>query len=288
MPAVPPDDHALDAGASPVVTSKRVKSGHLLVHPRLDGRDVGWFILDSGAGAMCITPALADELGLATVGTVTAAGIGGSVPARIRRGGELVVGPLVMRAPTWVELDLAFLEEHFGVPVAGILGHDLFARAVVSIDAVTPRVEIHAPAAHALPAGGSWARLAIDDRLPCVEARFEGDRTATFRIDTGANGTLSFQADAVERWGLLEGRETRTTLTGGVGGFVQVPSGELEWFELGGRRLAPVAGVTFEREPGPLALPPHVAGTIGGGLLEPFTMVLDYRGRRVAFLPRGE
>ncbi len=282
-----PADVRFDPAVAPLVESKRANTGHVLVHPRLSGKDVGWFILDTGAGALCLSPKVGDELGLAEVGTVTAAGVGGSVPAKLRRGGELAVGPATLLAPTFVELDLAFLEPYFGVPVAGILGYDFFARAVVAVDYAAPRVEVYAPGAFALPEGEAWGRLVLDRRLPCVEATFEGDRTGIFRIDTGASGTVQFHAAAVERLGLLEGRDTKPMQVGGVGGSRSIRSGDLAWFELAGHRRAPLeAG--FEAEEGPQEISAHIAGTLGGDLLAPFTMVLDLPGRRIAFLPRPE
>jgi hypothetical protein len=173
------------------------------------------------------------------------------------------------------------------VPVAGILGFDFFARAVVAIDYATPRVEVYAPGAYALPEGEAWGRLVLDGRLPCVEATFEGDRRGIFRIDTGASGTVQFHAAAVERMDLLAGRETRPMQVGGVGGMRTIGGGELAWFELAGHRRAPLeAG--FEPERGPQDISDHVAGTLGGDLLKPFTLVLDVPGSRIAFLPRGE
>ena len=283
----PPDDVRIDPAASVVVESKLAQTGHLLVHPRLSGKDVGWFILDTGAGGMCITPSVSAELKMPLLGEVTASGIGGKVPAPVRRGGELQIGPLTLVGPTWVELDLEFLDAIFGVPIAGIIGYDFFARAVVAIDMVTPRVEVHAAADEAVAGGTGWARLVLSEHLPCVEASFEGDRKAVFRIDTGAVGTVVYHHSAVERWGLLDDRTVSKSRSGGVGGFVTVLSGELSWFELSGHRFEPVEA-TFEPKPGPLAVSPHVAGTIGGGLLEPFTMVLDYKTRRVAFVPRAD
>jgi predicted aspartyl protease len=286
-PADPPADARFDPAVAPLIESMRVKTGHVLVHPRLSGKDVGWFILDTGAGALCLAPEVGEKLGLAVLGSVTADGVGGNVPAPLRRGGELVVGPATLSQPTWVELDLKFLEPHFGVPVAGILGYDFFARAVVAVDYATPRVEVYAPGAYPLPQGEEWERLVLDNRLPCVEATFEGDRSGIFRIDTGATGTVTFNAGAVERLGLLVGRETKPVQVGGVGGTRTIRAGELAWFELAGHRRSPLEAA-FEPEPGPQDLSAHVAGTLGGGLLTPFTLVLDLPARRIAFVPRGE
>ena len=280
-----PDDHRFDATKPAELETMRASSGHLLVHPTLDGEDVGWFILDTGAGALCITPSVADPLGIEQVGTVTASGVGGLVQTKVRRGGSLAIGRLVLDEPTWVELDLDFLEPLLGVKIAGILGYDVFARSVVAIDYETPHVELVAPGEYELPSGATWQHLLLDDHLPCVEATLEGDRRGVFQIDTGATGTVTFHHAAVERWGLLDGRETATSRHGGVGGFRAIATGELDWFELAGRRFEPI-DAAFEPEPSTLWSSACVSGTLGGALISPFTMVLDHVHRKIAFVPR--
>jgi hypothetical protein len=112
---------AADARFDPAVPAAlelhRAPTGHLLARARLGADHEGWFILDTGAGALCLSPRAGTELDFPALGAVTAAGVSAAIPARILRGGPLVVGPLTLEHPTWVELDLDFLEPHFGVPV---------------------------------------------------------------------------------------------------------------------------------------------------------------------------
>lgn len=55
MPPAPADARfAADVPAALEV--RRARTGHLLVKPRIDGRDVGWFIFDSGAGNSTLPP----------------------------------------------------------------------------------------------------------------------------------------------------------------------------------------------------------------------------------------
>lgn len=280
-----PDDGAFDPDVEPTVLLERVPTGHLLVHPRIDGQDVGWFILDTGAGAMCIDQAVAEDLELESVGEVQAVGMGGKETTAFRRGKRFELGPFALARPTYVVLDLAFLRQHFGRDVAGIVGYDLFVRSVVEIETATPYLAIHDPARFAAPEA-AWQRLWIHGSLPCVEASFEGDRRGLFKLDTGANGTLIFHRPAVERLGLLEGRETTSSMSGGVGGMAETRMGELAWFELGGQRFErPLVGFSMA-EIGALT-DRYTVGNIGQELLRPFRLVLDYPGRRIAYLPLG-
>ena len=221
----------------------------------------------------------------------------GEIALELRLAGGLERASLVLDRETFLARRLAFggvvwhLED-YRAPLGFPFPHRLRgveaggSEQVLTVASLERAPELK-PAAFALPEGEAWGRLVLDGRLPCVEATFEGDRRGIFRIDTGASGTVQFHAAAVERMDLLAGRETEPMQVGGVGGMRTIRGGELAWFELAGHRRAPLeAG--FEPERGPQEISDHVAGTLGGDLLKPFTLVLDVPGSRIAFLPRGE
>ncbi|HEX6886166.1 MAG TPA: pepsin/retropepsin-like aspartic protease family protein [Planctomycetota bacterium] len=282
----PASDVRFDPEADPELDVIRVASGHLLVEPWIEGEPVGMFIFDTGAGGMCIDPRVAEELGLEKLGEVLAVGIGGKTTTAFRRGGELQLGAVTWRDPVYVELDLAFLEPIFGRKVAGIIGYDLLARCVAEVETRKPYVALHDPARFTLT-GAAWQELALMDNVPHVRARFEGEREGYFRLDTGANGTLTFHAPAVRELGLLEGRTLTRGFSGGVGGQAELQSGPLAWFELAGHR--------FENPTVSFSLAEHGAftdrytlGNVGQEFLAPFRLVLDYPGDRIAFVPVGK
>jgi len=280
-----PTDAVFDGAKPSRVEARRMSTGHIVVHPTVGGKDLGWFILDSGAGAMCIDPGVADELGLEAFGEVSVVGTGGATPGRFRSGAILELGPLRMPDISWLELDTSFLEPFFGVPVAGVIGYEFFARAVVSLDLVAGQVEVHDPDQFKLD--GEWQPLLLDDRIPCVQASFEGDRQDWFRLDTGSNDTVTFHAPTVERLELLEGRKTYAAAHSGVGGTGHARRGRLDWFELSGVRMEDI-DVSFSTSARSALATPFTAGNLGGGTLEAFKLVLDYGGERIAFLRRPE
>jgi hypothetical protein len=285
-PADPPRDWSFAPDAAAELELRVAKTGHLLVHPRVDGQDLGWFIFDSGAGAMCLDAAAPARLGIAPFGRVTAVGVAGRDETAFARATALTLGPLTMDAPIFVLLDLAFLAPYFEVPIAGIIGHELFARAIVEYEAAPqPRIALHPREEYALAAGAAWQEMTVTDRVPVVRARFEGGREDWFRLDTGANGTIAFHAPAVRRYGLLEGRATEAGAAGGVGGVGEVRVGPLEWFELGGRRFEQLQAQFYVGEIGAFA-DADTAGNVGLDVLREFRLVFDVRGARIAFLPR--
>ena len=63
-----PDDTRFDTAMSPDIAVKRAMTGHILVRPKVDGQEIGWFIFDTGAAATMIDAAAAEKLKLEAAG----------------------------------------------------------------------------------------------------------------------------------------------------------------------------------------------------------------------------
>lgn len=264
---------------------KRTPTGHVLVKGLIDGQDLGWFIFDTGAGADIISQSAAATLGLEGVGSVNAAGVGGSVPTAFFKARTLTIGPATIDEPVLVGLDLAFLEPIFGERIAGIVGYTMLTRVIAEVDMAGGSVSLFDSRTYART-GVDWTPARLVQRHPCIEAEFEG-RTALFRIDTGAGAdTVIFHADTVAALGLLDGRETTPSTLGGVGGAIPAAKGTLRDFSIAGRRHEKVVA-TFALPGGRAFNDPWIGGTLGGGFLGEVIMVLDYAGERVGFVTKG-
>ncbi|MCW5946515.1 MAG: aspartyl protease family protein [Fimbriimonadales bacterium] len=273
-----------DSNAAATVESRRAISGHLLIKPKINGKDIGWFILDSGAGALCIDSGIADREGLNKVGAIPVVGVGGVVLSSMRTANSIQVGQVSWTNPIFVEIDLAQIGQMLSVELAGIVGYDLMARGIVEMDTQQNFVAVHDPKSYTL-SSGQWTTLHLDGKHPVVEARFEGDRKGLFRLDTGANNTLTFHTAWVERYDLLKDRQTVATALGGVGGMTPARQGRIEWFELGGERFENPSVTFSQSKVGPLS-DAYTIGNIGQGFLRPFKLVFDYPNRRMAFVKR--
>ncbi len=286
----PPSDVAFDAGADPKIEVRKAPTGHLLVRPRIAGKDLGWFIFDSGAGSNCIDQRAVAKLDAEPFGEIPAVGVGGTTKSKLVRPASLTLGPATLDKPLLVVMNLAFLDLPMGMDteageqISGIIGYNLLHRVVARIDMEAPAISIYDPAAFDA-SGITWSTLAIDGRVACVEGEFEGHK-GWFHLDTGAGGSsIQLHAPAVERLKLLEGRTTVPTAQGGVGGMVMARQGVLKWFEIGGRRTEDVPA-TFATQPKGAFATPYTLGNIGGGLVKPFVLVMDYQHGRIAFVPR--
>lgn len=281
-----PADTRFDPTATSALEVERTHTGHLLVKARLQGRDAGWFLLDSGAGSVCIDPDLARELDLERVGEVPVAGAGGVLLGTCWRGADLALGPMEVTGLAWLELDLGPLEPTLGHEIAGVIGYDVFARAVIEIDLLAPGVELHDPGRFELTSG-TWQPMLLDGHLPCVEGSFEGGHRGWFRVDTGADDSVLFHGPTVARLHLLEGRRTSAVSIAGVAGARPSRRGELAWFELAGRRFEDLSVTFFQGGDGVFQIE-GTLGIVGNALLQRFRSVWDYPHRRVAFVPRAE
>lgn len=282
-----PGDVSFDPAIPTKVEVMRVDSGHILVHPKVNGEDVGWFILDSGAGAMVIDPEVAEQLGMELVGEVLATGVAGTTRSGFRAGREFSLGPMTWDGQVYVEVELAFLERAFGVPVAGIVGYGFFSRAVVEVEPSAEFVAVHDPNTFKLE-GDHWSPLLFDGHTASVMATFDagdGPLTEPFRMDTGADGTVTFHTPAVERLGLLSGRDLTRTTMGGVGGSGTAFEGTIPWFELGGHRFEKPM-VAFSQFDIGVFTDEYSTGNLGQEFLEAFRLVFDYSQDRIAFLDR--
>ncbi len=277
-----PADTRFEAARDPALEVKRTRTGHLIVKPRINGEDLGWFIFDTGAGANVISTHVAELLDAELFGKTTARGIGGEVSASFLRARELVIGPVTIAAPLFVTMDLQFLTAPLGEEIGGVLGYGVLARSVTEYDFANARIRLFDPASYELR-GSSWDDVHLLYRHPHVRAKLEG-HDGLLLLDTGnAGSALLVYRQTVERLGLLEDRDTRAGTSGGVGGTVPVRVGTIESIEFGGRRFESVEA-SFATGRGGAMDNPFVDGNVGSELLKTMTLVLDYSNRRIAFI----
>ncbi len=283
--ALPDDVHFAD-GAPTAIEVERAPSGHLFVKPVVDGHDLGWFILDSGAGMQALSKSSSTTLGLEHFGTRYVIGAGGKAKSSFVRAAKLELGPATVDRPTFIEIDTDGLSKLFARPIAGIIGADFFRRATVEIDFAAPSVMICDPAKFELTAG-RWTPARFNHRHPCVEAKFEGERSGLFVLDTGSGSEVLFHSPAVESLKLLDGRETTAVSLSGLGGAQTARAGKLQWLELAGRRFESLDAQFATVKTGALSDLATV-GVLGGKILKSRKLVLDYPHSRVAFVERAK
>jgi len=277
---------SFDPTASNVLEAKKLSTGHIIVHPLINGKDVGWFILDSGADIVVIDPAIADALKLPKVGMLPLVGVGGVIQEPFRTVSQLKLGPATLSNTQCAELDLSVFRRVFGINVAGIIGFDLFRRSIISVDFDKTAVSLYDPTKFTLPSGAEWIETQFSTGNIALQAKMEGDRTGWYRLDTGAMGTVQFHSPYVKKEHLLEGRETVITQEAGAGGTSEARAGRIAWFELAGHRFENPEAVFSQATIGAFN-DRYLAGNIGQDFMKPFTVYFDFGGSRVALVPKN-
>lgn len=271
------NDTQFDHAISPQLEVKRASTGHFLIRAKINGHDCGWFILDTGASVSTISRETTTRLQLAQVGTVPLTSMFGVVASPVRRADLLEVGPFALQRPIFVEMDFAPINQAFGLAVAGVIGYDLFSRAIVEIDIAGGAIAIHDPRAYRR-LDENWQELMIQHQTPVVRASFEGNHQRWFRLDIGAAVTVMFHTPTVRELNLLKDRNGTPSRLGQL----DVVFGAMAWFELAGHRFNQPKVIFVTSENGPVA-DPHTAGNIGLEFLQPFKLIFDYASKRIAF-----
>jgi hypothetical protein len=262
----------------------RIPSGNLAVHPQVNGQEIGWFLLDTGAGSSVIDIAWADSLRMETIGELPAMGFGGLITSHYRIGENLSLGPVEIDRPTFLEIDLSPLREAFGMDIAGILGYDLFMRSLVDLDVTGDSLRLYQPGAwESLEA--DWLEIVFHRNAPLLTYTFEGDHTALFDLDTGFPGQITFNRAFAERSGLLDELDMETFTAGGVGGMMEMHNGQLDWLEIGDRRWEQVPFSVAGEAQGVLA-DEAIAGLVGTGLLACYRALIDYPNGRIGLVEK--
>lgn len=310
---------AYEPGAPARVAVERARSGHTLVRIALNGKDAGLAILDTGASGLVISRAAADAAGMDAFGEVFVSGVGRKIASRFRRAASLRVGPLTLLQPLFLEMELRDLVWGASGPCIGIVGFDVFRRAVVDMPPPpATHVLLHDPrewtdaGAQRGDAAWRWVRCAMVANVPHCYARWHGAEgggaspAELLMLDSGAGGADAvFHARSVARLRLNEvGAFAGNSSIRGVSGSGAAPAAaklapggahptqrrQLDWLELlPGEPGAP--SVRFRGVEalmlgtlGSFDLSEHMSGVVCMPLLARCRVVLDLLRKRIAFV----
>lgn len=285
MPKSNVSDATFDPARPAIVESSFAGKSHIKVRALVNGQDIGWFILDSGAGGMLIDKTLADSLHLKRLNSVSASGVAGRIELSVRAVDKFEIGPMTLRNVRFGDYDFSAFNKGSGPRMAGIIGTPIFRRAVVSMSWKGPTVEFYDRSKFKLEKE-AWQRLRFSGENAAVLARTAGTPEAWYRLDSGGRGFLTLHTPFVEKWKLLEGRETKASSSTGIDGTVTARTGTIKWFELGSHRFDNPT-IDFSTATTGSFTDPYLAGNIGIDVLKSFTVAMDFAGSRVAFLEPG-
>jgi predicted aspartyl protease len=222
-------------------------AANLIIIPvHVNQSDTLRFVLDTGVSAIILTDKhLADSLQLKSYRTVRISGAGerGDISARLMVGNTLRIGPITgfQQNLLVIDDDLLGLSEYVGRKIHGIIGYDLFARFVVSINYWQKQLIIQEPSRYRYrPSKGTKIPITIEESKPYlsdVRVNSNGQwHTLKTIIDTGAGHSLALDLSQIE--GLnLPATNVRTQLGRGLSGNINGYLGRVTEVQLGPYQL---------------------------------------------------
>ncbi|MGP6158505.1 MAG: aspartyl protease family protein [Vulcanimicrobiaceae bacterium] len=255
---------------------------------RIDGAGPYTVILDSGASATLASEdarALHLRTGRAFEMGGTGSGHVSAAPSRIRSL-DLGAGIVLHDVPTTV-VSLEELRRVTALPrFDGLIGSELLARYVVGIDYAEQQLTLRLPANYTPDPAGVTLPLLGKHGTPAIRASVDGEG-GSFVIDTGDRVPLTLMEPFASAHDVLGTYPSKVVgLTGwGFGGPVTGYVTRLGRLDLGSleiaqplTRIPTVAGGFFTSK--------RLAGSIGTGICEQFTVTFDVPDGRVTFSDR--
>jgi predicted aspartyl protease len=179
-----------------------------------------------------------------------------------------------------LEEDYLQLKNYLGTDVHGILGFELFSRFIVEIDYENKRLTLHEPYSYKPKKSRRTVPLEVQDTKPYVHTHFrlqDGSTVAAkLMLDTGASHSLLLDMDSHRALELPE-NVLRTNLGRGLGGDIDGHIGRIGSLDFGKYTFKDVLVSWPDRGSFTEVIrKTGRQGTIGGGLLTRFTVVIDY------------
>jgi predicted aspartyl protease len=282
------------------------ESGVLLLTDAVtvNGRGLGWFVIDTGANFTTLDRTAAEQLGI-TVTDLWKRREGLQEPDGLYRIRSLQIGGMTLSNHVIGVLDLSSITAASpnDRPIGGVLGGDVWGALPFTVDYPGKRLVIHGRRAFRPPSGAMRYDLQLDRPftrglymdanpaagVPVVEAKIDGVRTRIM-LDTGSTGTLlllpSFTAAHPASLPSDARVVARAAGAGGLAGLagMDLLRAEVDHVDALGARFA-CAGTALAIR-GESNSGKHTA-VLGAGFLQNGCLTFDYAARRLWVEWRG-
>ncbi len=257
--------------------------GHMVVPVMLDRKQAS-LIFDSG-GANFLLPGAAQRLGLQASGGIATGGAGTTQQMSAFAPVSLVdFGGARLWKQNFVVTPLSYPLSHprKGVRPEGLIGFEYLANFRVIVDYAKQRLSL-APFDQPAPSGGVTLPFTSDGRHAYVLATIDGV-SGYYLLDTGNAGSIVLNLPFVREHHLFPNGGLTYTSPGGVGGGFQSTLTAAKSFTFAGQTFNDVP-VSIPQVAAGFFATRGVAGNLGSGFLQRFTVVFDYKAQTATFVP---
>jgi hypothetical protein len=231
------------------------------------------FLLDSGAAGIVVDPSVVDQQNLERYGRRIGATLG-SFPETSTIVPQMSVGTLRMRNVVARVVGVPFHIDN-RTRLAGMLGFDFFADAVVHIDLAQRVAEAYPPERFRAPVDTVAIPLGLDDKTPAVHVH-AGSASARVVLDSGANRSI-FESGYADRADFGGERSTTMTRVRGVGGYARAETERVPVIALAGIDMRNAAVDVTNADLGS----DDLDGIVGTDLLRSYDLWFDYKTNAV-------
>lgn len=273
------------AGATSTMVPIQVINDHIYLRVRLDGKGPYTFVFDTG-GTYIVTPQVAAALHASATGSAQIQGVGAASQtvqfAHVKR---LQIGAATIADQDFFVLPIG---QSFGVaegfPIDGMIGYDIPARFLTTIDYAKRTMTLAMPGRTA--PRGTAVPFFFDGTIPKVSVSVNGIRSSA-DLDTGNRSAFDLYSPFVAAHPSIA--RAATTAIGVIGFGVGGPLyGRLGRVDLHVGPFAFQNVVTgFSTQSTGATADPFTSANVGSGLWNHFTLTLDYPDRRIFLQPNA-
>lgn len=275
-------------GADQVTVPMMIQGEHLMLNVSINQYEPVLFILDSGAATTVIDASYADELGLERTGGMHVIGVGGAEEIDSIQVDSLAVGGFSIGALNLYCMDLAAISQMLGLEdrLKGIVGYDLFARTVLTLDYVGKTLTITHPDHFDYQGSGSVIPGEITHNLLYVDGVVDGDIQGKLRLDTGAAGGLHLHAGHLKKLGVMDRYEGKHDVeVHGAGGEIKLQLVEVDTLQIGDYIVEkPISTLNIGEGTSILDTLDAIA-TVGNQVFSQFIVTFDFPNSRLILEP---
>ena len=252
-------------------------TGNLVFIPAgVNDAQPSWFLLDTARPSSAFDDIRAASLNLLPAST-------GAARVTALTNAVLDFPGLKVSVPSLALVSLDDVSSRVGRAVQGVLGADVLGHFVVVLDYERSTLQFYDPKSYHYTGKGEKLKWTLPDGVPAVSGRVEirgrGKIDGMFRISTGEPEPIVFSASfaAVHELASLSGKMIPFASASDAEK-VDGALGRVQSLTLGKTVIQDPLAV-FPAEASASSSATEVAGTLGAGILNRFTIVMDYSGQ---------
>ncbi|MEZ5443588.1 MAG: aspartyl protease family protein [Lysobacterales bacterium] len=257
-------------------------NNHIYVQVEVNGQPLR-LLFDTG-GVNLLTPKAAERLGLSSSGQLAARGVGEKAQdVGFAQAEQLRIGTFELDQPLFYVIDLGPMMGVEGMEFDGLVGFEVFKRAIVQIDYPARRLRLY-PEGSA-QASGHTLPFVLDERIPVIEGQLDG-LPLRISIDTGSRAALTVHSPFARRQQLEQQKALAAPAINGwgVGGGLTSQAFRIDRLQLGAIAIDGVTADMYLGDKGAFANN-ETDANLGSGLLKAFVATFDYARQSLTLAP---